>query len=135
MRPTSAKALFRSAVIGGLLLSVAIALLGGGIGYLVAGERAIPSALIGSGIAFGFSAITALSVRFGGSFSLGAFYAILMGGWLLKLLSFAVLISLLQGATFISGPVFFLTLVAAVLGGLVIDSLLVLRSRIPTIDA
>lgn len=135
MRPTSAQGLFRSAVIGGLLLSVAIALLGGGIGYLVTGERAIPSALIGAGIAFVFSAITALSVRFGGAFSLGAFYAILMGGWLLKLVGFAVLISLLQGATFISGPVFFLTLVAAVLGGLVIDSVLVLRSRIPTVEA
>lgn len=135
MRPTNLQGLFRAALLFTGLLSLAIALIGGGLGYLAVGERAIPSALIGAGIAFAFGAVTAISVRFGGGFSLGVFYAILMGGWLLKLVSFAVLIAVLQGADFLSGPVFFFTLVAAVMGGLVIDSILVLRSRIPTFEA
>jgi hypothetical protein len=53
-----------------------------------------------------------------------------LGGWIVKLIGFIVLIALLKGAAFIAGPVLFFTLVASILGTLVIDSLIVLKSRI-----
>ena len=40
------------------------------------------------------------------------------------------MIALLKGASFIAGPVLFFTLVASILGTLVIDSRIVLKSRI-----
>jgi hypothetical protein len=53
-----------------------------------------------------------------------------LGGWIVKLVGFIVLIAVLKGATFIAGPVLFFTLVASILGTLVIDSLIVMKSRI-----
>jgi hypothetical protein len=42
-------------------------------------------------------------------------------------------IAALKGAEFINGPVLFFTLVAAILGTLAVDSVLVLKARIPVI--
>jgi hypothetical protein len=40
----------------------------------------------------------------------------------------------LQGAQNFNGPVFFFAIVAGVMGGLAIDSWLVLKARIPTVS-
>ena len=54
-----------------------------------------------------------------------------MGGWIFKLIGFVVLIATLKGVIVGEAkPVLFFTLVASILGTLVIDSLVVLRSRI-----
>jgi hypothetical protein len=49
-------------------------------------------------------------------------------------LLFALLLGALQGATFISGPMFFFAVVASVLGGLAIDSYVVLNAKIPVVE-
>jgi hypothetical protein len=49
-------------------------------------------------------------------------------------LLFAIVLAALQDADFISGPVFFFAVVTSVLGGLAIDSWVVLKGRLP-IDA
>jgi 4-amino-4-deoxy-L-arabinose transferase-like glycosyltransferase len=53
-----------------------------------------------------------------------------LGGWILKMVLFIAIVAALRGANFIDGPVFFFTLVASILGTLVIDSLIVMKSRI-----
>jgi hypothetical protein len=125
--------MFRKALILTSVLVGLIALLGMGIGYLVVGSIAIPSALIGSAIALVFSSVTILSIWFGSKLGLNGFFALLMGGWLIKIVVFALVLSVLSGADFISGPVLFLAVVASVLGTLAIESWVVLRSRVQTI--
>lgn len=129
-KATNSAAVFSSVLKQGAILVAAIALLGGGIGFATAGAKGLISALIGAGLALVFSSLTALSVRFGGSLSLGGFFGVVLGGWIFKLVGFVVLIAALKGAPYIAGPVLFFTLVASILGTLVIDSLIVLRSRI-----
>jgi hypothetical protein len=129
-KETSTAQVFSAVLKQGLLLVVAIAVVGGGLGLIFAGVTGLISALIGAGLALLFSSLTAFSVKFGGSLSLGGFFGVVLGGWIFKLVGFVVLIALLKGATFIAGPVLFFTLVASILGTLVIDSLIVLRSRI-----
>jgi hypothetical protein len=129
----SPDAMFRKALILTSALVGLIALLGMGIGYLVVGSIAIPSALIGSAIALVFSSVTILSIWFGSKLGLNGFFALLMGGWLIKIVVFALVLSVLSGADFISGPVLFLAVVASVLGTLAIESWVVLRSRLQTI--
>lgn len=109
----------------------AIATVASIIGWLVAGTNGLVSALIGAAVCLVFTSLTALSIWFGSKLNLGGFFGLVMGGWLLKLVLFFVLVALLRKAEFINGPVFFFTLVASVLTGLAIDSWVFLKARIP----
>jgi hypothetical protein len=129
-KPTSISEVFSAVLKQGLYLVAAIAILGGGLGFVFAGVAGLVSGLIGASLALVFSSLTVVSVYFGGKLSLGGFFGVVLGGWIVKLIGFIVLIALLKGAAFIAGPVLFFTLVASIIGTLVIDSLIVLRSRI-----
>jgi hypothetical protein len=131
---TSADQLFKKVLGQTALLTGLIASLGSLAGYFVEGMNGVVSALIGSGLAFVFGALTVVSMIIGRKLSLAGFFGVVMGGWLVKLIGFALLARSLQGAEFINGPVLFLTLVAAILGSLVIDSIAVLSARIPVVE-
>jgi hypothetical protein len=136
MKPsTSAEQLFRNVLGQTALLTGLIASLGSLAGFFVEGMNGVVSALIGAGLAFAFGALTVVSMIIGRKLSLAGFFGVVMGGWLIKLIGFALLARSLQGADFINGPVLFLTLVAAILGSLVIDSIAVLSARIPVVEA
>ena len=128
--PSSTSEVFSAVLKQGLLLVLAIAVLGGGIGFIVASINGLLSGLIGAALALLFSTMTALSVKFGGKLSLGGFFGVVLGGWIFKMVLFIGIVATLRGANFIDGPVFFFTLVASILGTLVIDSLIVMKSRI-----
>lgn len=132
---TSADQLFKKVLGQTALLTGLIASLGSLAGYFVEGMNGVVSALIGAGLAFAFGALTVVSMLIGRKLSLAGFFGVVMGGWLIKLIGFAFLARSLQGAEFINGPVLFLTLVAAILGSLVIDSIAVLSARIPVVGA
>jgi energy-converting hydrogenase Eha subunit B len=89
------------------------------------------SALIGAAIAFAFVSLTALSVWLGGRLNLGGFYGVVLGGWILKVLIFLIIVGVLRHAEFINGPTLFFTLVASILGSLGIDSWVFLKARLP----
>jgi hypothetical protein len=131
---TSADQLFKKVLGQTALLTGLIASLGSLAGYFVEGMNGVVSALIGAGLAFAFGALTVVSMMIGRKLSLAGFFGVVMGGWLVKLIGFALLARSLQGAEFINGPVLFLTLVAAILGSLVIDSIAVLSARIPVVE-
>ena len=125
--------LFRRVLTLGSALIGAIALIGGLLGFLVAGAAGLTSALIGAALTLVFVSLTAVSVWLGGKLPLGGFFGMVLGGWLIKIIGFAFVIAGLKGAEFINGPVLFFTLVAAILGTLAVDSVLVLKARIPVI--
>jgi hypothetical protein len=127
----STKTLYKKALLLSLALVALIALFGSSIGFLVAGVPGVTSALLGAAVALAFSALTIVSVWIGSKLPLAGFYGMVLGGWLIKVLLFAITLASLRGAEFISGPVFFFALVASVLGGLAIDSWVVLKGRMP----
>jgi len=132
---SSSTQVFAKALKLSALLVISVAVICSIIGFLVVGADGLWTALIGSAIALVFTSLTVLSVLFGARLPLGGFYGLVLGGWLLKILLFAVLMAALQRMDFIHGPTLFFAIVLSVLGSLGIDSWVVLRSRIPTIDS
>ncbi len=132
---SSSTQVFAKALKLSALLVVSVAVICSIIGSLVVGIDGLWTALIGAAIALVFTSLTVLSVLFGARLPLGGFYGLVLGGWLLKIVLFALLMAALQRMDFIHGPTLFFAIVLSVLGGLGIDSWVVLRSRIPTIDS
>lgn len=131
---TNSQKLFSKALRLNAILAIAVAAIGSGVGYLIFGLPGVNSALIGAAITVVFGAMTIGSIKLGARLGLNGFYALVLGGWLLKVLLFAVLLGVLQSATFISGPMFFFAVVASVLGALAIDSYLVLSAKLPVVE-
>lgn len=117
----------------GALLVAGITLIGSLVGYLLAGTSGILAALAGGSAAFIFTGLTALSLLLGAKLNLGGFLGVVLGGWLLKMVLFLVLFRVLNGADWLSKearPIVFFTVVAAVIGGLVLDTLIVTKARL-----
>ncbi|NRD25683.1 hypothetical protein [Frigoribacterium sp. VKM Ac-2836] len=112
------------------VLALVIAVVGGGLGYLFAGPDGLWSALVGVGLAILFAAITAASMLVAIRFTLGAFFGIVMGAWLLKLIIFIVLLVVLRDHPFVNDVVLFLALVVSIIGTLAVDALVVVRGRL-----
>ena len=133
-KATNSRQVFSRALYWGLWLALSIGAVGGGISLLLNGVPGLLSALIGAAISAVFSVLTLLALVFGARLSLGAFYAVVMGGWLLKILVFLGLIAYLNGLAWLHRPTVFFSIVATVLGGLAIDALVVMRSRVPVVE-
>lgn len=118
----------------GSLLIGTIAVLGSVIGFLAAGLPGLFGALAGAAIALIFVSLTALSVLLGSKLSLGGFYGVVLGGWLLKMVLFMVAISVLKGIEGLNGVAVFGTLVASILGSLAVDGYVVTKSKIPAVS-
>jgi hypothetical protein len=132
-QPTSIPVLRRILVYGGWL-ALGIAVIGAALGGIFAGQIGIVSALIGTAMAVVFMGITAGSILLANHFAgresaIGAFFGIVMGGWLLKFVVFLVLMFLLRDQPWISPIVLFLSIIAGVLGSLVVDTVVVMKSR------
>ncbi|ANP71790.1 MULTISPECIES: hypothetical protein [Cryobacterium] len=134
-QPTSIP-VFRQVLVYGGVLALAIAVIGMVVGGLTVGGVGVLSALIGTLMAVVFMGITAASIllanRYAGRESaIGAFFGIVMGGWLLKFVVFLVLLILLKDQPWINPLVLFLSIIAGVLGSLVVDAIVLFKSRMP----
>jgi hypothetical protein len=124
------------ALLYGAILAVAIAAVGGVLGFLYAGTEGLISAIIGAGITALFMALTALSIVIAQRLTkddpnVTLFFGVILGVWLLKFVVFIVIVIILRGQPFLEPMVFFLAVLAAVIGSLVVDMLAFLRSRVP----
>ncbi|MFP3464729.1 hypothetical protein [Leifsonia sp. SIMBA_070] len=137
-QPTSTPVL-RDVLRYGLILAGVIAVVGMLLGGLFAGWVGVTSALIGTAMAAVFLSITALSIlianRFIGSdLFVGLFFGIVLGGWIVKFVLFLVLAIVLRDQPWINPVVLFLSLIAGVIGSLVVDMIAVFRSRVPYVS-
>ncbi|BDZ44216.1 hypothetical protein [Naasia aerilata] len=137
-RPSS-NVVMRRALAGGALLAVAVAVVGGPIGWAVAGGPGLIGALLGALMAFVFLGATAASIllanRFAGTDAyLGAFFGIVMGSFVVKLIVFLVLAIVLKDQPWVDTKVLFLTLIVGIVGSLVVDVLVVSRTRMSTVS-
>lgn len=121
------------------IAAVVLIILGGGIGYLVAGANGLWSGLAGVGLAVIFLALTPISVLvanrwYGREMFATVFFGIVMGGWLLKLVIFIVAIVILRGQDWVVPAVIFLSLVAGIVVSLVIDAVAFSKLRVPHVS-
>jgi hypothetical protein len=116
------------------LLALVIGVVGGGLGYALAGTDGLWSALVGVALAVVFAGITAASMLIAIRFRLAAFFGIVMGAWLLKLVIFVVLLVLVRDQPFVDDVVLFLALVVSIIGTLAIDALVVVRGRLGNVS-
>ena len=130
----TAEAILSKALIWGSLLAAGIGIVISLIGFAVDGSRGLVSGLLGTAIAIVFLGITAASMLIARNFSFGAFFGTVMGAWLLKFVVFFIVVLLLRGAPWLNNVVFALALIAGVIVTLVVDVVVVSRSRLPAID-
>ena len=137
--PVSSNPILRRTLLWSALSMVVLALVAGGIGMLVGGGEGLVSGLLGVVLAMLFLGITALSILianrwFGDPLYVQLFFAIVLGGWLLKLGLFVVIMIVLSGQPWIEPMVFFLSIVTGVVATLVIDVIVITKMRLPNVS-
>lgn len=109
------------------------------IGYTVSGMPGLYGGLIGSAGAGVFLGLTVASMAFANRFHrsdmyLPLFFGIVMGSWVLKLILFIVVALLLRTQPWLDPQILFIAVICGAIISVVIDSLIVIRTRIPTVD-
>ena len=135
--PTS-QPVFLKALRWGAIATVALIVICGGIGWLIAGSPGLVGGVLGAVIAGVFLGLTVGSIAFGNRFIehpnyLAIFFALVVGGWVLKFVAFIVAALLLRDQPWLHPQILFFSLIAGVLVSLVIDAFVMLSSRIPII--
>lgn len=132
----SSTVILRSALLWSGAILAALAVVGALVGLLVAGTNGLWSALVGMLMAGAFFALTAatmlLGARLAGEnlFSTG-YFALVLGGWFVKVVIFIVVMLLLRGQPWIAPLVFFFSALAATIASLVVDIVVLARARVP----
>jgi hypothetical protein len=129
----------KRALLWGCVLAVVIAIVAALIGNALAGAVGVTSAVIGAAMGLLFLAITALSIIFANRFASHPLYttifmAVVLGAWMLKFVVYLVLILLLRGQPWIDATVLGGTLIATAIATVIVDAVVVLRSRVPVVS-
>jgi hypothetical protein len=138
-RPMGARPVLMMSLRYGGLFAAAVAVVAGLIGLLVSGVPGLLGGLLGAVFAAVYLGLTAVIMLVAGRVVRDdpmspVFYAIVMGGWFVKLLLFAALVLWLRTQHWFDPRVLFVTLVIAVLGSLVLDCVAFARARVPYVD-
>jgi hypothetical protein len=123
----------------GGFVAVAVAVVAGGIGLVVAGVPGLLGGLGGAALSAVFLGLTAGSMLVAGRVTKGdtgspAFFGIVLGVWALKFVVFIVVALLFRGQAAVDPYVFFFSVIAAVLGSLLADIVAVVRTRVPYVS-
>ncbi len=124
-----------------VLATVALAVVFGVIGYFVSAAPGAIGGVLGVAIAGLMSCLTVGSIAFANHRFISnpnfvvIFFGIVAGGWLLKLIVFVVMLILLKNQTWLDSRIFFFGLVAGIAVSLLIDVLVIAKSRLPYVDA
>ncbi|WP_102191811.1 hypothetical protein [Microbacterium aurantiacum] len=137
--PVSSTPILRRTLIWSAVATAVLAVVAGVLGFAFAQGSGLVSGLLGVLLAALFLAITAISILvanrwYGDPIYVQLFFAIVLGGWLLKLGVFIVVMIMLSGAPWIHPMTFFLSIVAGVMMSLVIDVLVLTRMRLPNVS-
>lgn len=107
-----------------------------GVGYLVSQTPGLLGGLIGAAIGGALLLLTVGSIAFGNRFAksplyLQIFFSIVLGAWMLKLIGFIVAVILLKEQEWLDTQILFIGLVTTIIISIVIDVVIVTRSRLP----
>ena len=136
MSTVSSTPILRTTLIWSAIVTGALAVAGSVVGYLVAGESGLWSALVGVLLAALFLGITGISILvanrwFGTDLYVPLFFGIVLGGWLLKFVVFLIVLFVVRDQPWVNSLVFFVAIVAGVLASLAVDVIVVTRMRVP----
>lgn len=136
-RPTvSSTPVLRTTLLWSAVATVVLAVAGAVIGFLVAGQDGLWSALIAILLAAVFLGFTGASILianrwYGDPLYIPIFFGSVMGAWVLKFVVFIVVLIALRGQPWLHPGVFLIALIVSVVVSLVIDVVVMLRMRIP----
>jgi hypothetical protein len=135
---TVAPILFRS-LRDGAIFSGVVAVVAGFIGLLVSGVPGLIGGLLGATLSFLYLGLTAVSFLVAGrvtgnDLTSPLFFGIILAVWALKIVLFVVFAIWLRGQTWLDPTVFFVTVIIAVIGSLVLDMVAVSRTRVPYVS-
>lgn len=125
---------WRTMLVRGVILVLAVAVLGMGIGWLVSGTTGLIGGAVGGGLAAVFIIITLVIMYFGRNMGLTAIAGSLGIGFLFKAFIFMIVIWKIKDAVWLDGSVAFFTIVVAVLGSSLVEALTVVKGRVPYVD-
>jgi len=136
--PSSQPVLMRALRWGGIATAVLLVLCGG-VGYLIAGGPGLVGGVLGAAFAGFFLGLTVGSIAFANRFIqselyVPLFFAIVLGTWILKFVIFIVIALLLRDQPWLNPKVLFGSLVLGVIVSLVLDVLVVVKSRLPYVS-
>lgn len=134
-RPAAKKDVFSRILVAGAVLALAIAVVGGVVGFAVDGGRGLLSAVIGSAMALVFLGLTAGSILFANRFQSSPiyptlFFSVVLGAWLLKFVVFLAITLALKEQPWINLVVLFVTVIVGVVGALVVDMIVITKARV-----
>ncbi|WP_404432043.1 hypothetical protein LG299_16055 [Microbacterium lacus] len=137
--PVSSTPILRTTLVWSAIVTGVLALAGAIIGYLVDGQTGLWSALTGVVLAAVFLAITGASILianrwYADPLYVQIFFGIVMGGWILKLVVFIVVLVVLRGQPWLNAQIFFVAVVVSIIASLVIDVVVLTRMRIPHVS-
>lgn len=136
--PSSQPVLLR-ALRWGAVATAVLLIVCGGIGWWIAGSPGLVGGVLGAAFAGVFLGLTVGSIAFANRF-IGSelyvvlFFAIVVGGWVLKFVAFIVAAVLLRDQPWLEPTILFFSLIAGVLVSLGIDAFVMLKSRIPIVS-
>lgn len=136
--PTSQAVMIRALKYGGILLAILVVLCGS-IGFAVDGMKGLWGGIIGALFAAVFNGLTAASIAFANrffdrEFYLGAFFGIVMGGWLLKIVIFFIVALLLQDQLWVNPKIVFVSAIIAIICSLALDVWIMKTCKVPTVS-
>lgn len=120
----------RVAVLAGLVALPVAALLG----WLLGGAAGAWGALIGMAIAVGFLLVTVAVALLTARMDASTLGIVVMGSWLVKVALLMVVLGVLRGETFYSRPALLLALLVGVSGTLLLEGVVVTRTRVPYVE-
>lgn len=137
--PVSSTPILRTVLVWAGIVTGTLAVIGGVVGFLVAGTAGLWSALVGVLVAAAFLGITVASILvanrwYGDPLYVPVFFAIVLGGWILKFIVFFVILIVLRGQPWIDPIVFFVAVVVSILASLAVDAVVLLRMRVPHVS-
>lgn len=130
----AARAVFRRALRDFAVLTVVLVVVGVGVGALVAGAPGAWGAAIGAGLAIVFSGSTIVTMLLTVASSPQRTAAVVLGGWLAKILVLVVVLAVLRDQEFYSRTALAAVLSIGVVAALAIDYRAVVTGRIPNVE-
>ncbi|MGO2749150.1 MAG: hypothetical protein ACTIA6_03770 [Pseudoclavibacter sp.] len=131
--PTSVP-IFKSILKWSVVVAIAVAVIGGGIGFLAVGVNGLWSALFAAAITLLFTGITVVSVILASHLDQIFFMATILGAWILKFIVFLGALFLIRDLPIVHLFTLWLCLVVAVIATVIVDVVCVVRGRMGNVS-